>query len=164
MLVLQQLEKRYPTGDLALKGVSLSVGSGEILGLIGPSSVDGWAGEIKRGCMSVLPWGSEKRVPVSCRSSLKGFLAWYCILLCMGRNGFRLCLIGCLLCMMLANCDLHPWLWPRLVLCCFVVQHGPQQPVAGLVAYVVTFFTTLSVLWFPFLQLRGAQTHFQLPG
>jgi phosphonate transport system ATP-binding protein len=37
MLVLQQLEKRYPTGDLALKGVSLSVGSGEILGLIGPS-------------------------------------------------------------------------------------------------------------------------------
>jgi phosphonate transport system ATP-binding protein len=37
MLVLQQLEKRYPTGDLALKGVSLTVGSGEILGLIGPS-------------------------------------------------------------------------------------------------------------------------------
>jgi phosphonate transport system ATP-binding protein len=37
MLVLQQLEKRYPTGDLALKGVSLSVGSGEVLGLIGPS-------------------------------------------------------------------------------------------------------------------------------
>jgi len=37
MLVLQQLEKRYPTGDLALKGVSLTVGSGEVLGLIGPS-------------------------------------------------------------------------------------------------------------------------------
>jgi len=37
MLVLQQLEKRYPTGDLALKGVSLTLGSGEVLGLIGPS-------------------------------------------------------------------------------------------------------------------------------
>lgn len=37
MLELHQLEKRYPTGDLALKGVSLKVGSGEVLGLIGPS-------------------------------------------------------------------------------------------------------------------------------
>jgi len=37
MLELQQLEKRYPTGDLALKGVSLNVGAGEVLGLIGPS-------------------------------------------------------------------------------------------------------------------------------
>lgn len=37
MLVLQQLEKRYSTGDLALKSVSLTVGSGEVLGLIGPS-------------------------------------------------------------------------------------------------------------------------------
>jgi phosphonate transport system ATP-binding protein len=37
MLELQQLEKRYPTGDLALQGVSLKVGSGEVLGLIGPS-------------------------------------------------------------------------------------------------------------------------------
>jgi phosphonate transport system ATP-binding protein len=37
MLELRQLEKRYPTGDLALKGVSLSVGAGEMLGLIGPS-------------------------------------------------------------------------------------------------------------------------------
>jgi len=37
MLELQQLEKRYPTGDLALKGVSLTVKSGEVLGLIGPS-------------------------------------------------------------------------------------------------------------------------------
>jgi phosphonate transport system ATP-binding protein len=37
MLVLQQLEKRYPTGDLALKNVSLTVSSGEVLGLIGPS-------------------------------------------------------------------------------------------------------------------------------
>jgi phosphonate transport system ATP-binding protein len=37
MLELRQLEKRYPTGDLALKGVSLHVGAGEVLGLIGPS-------------------------------------------------------------------------------------------------------------------------------
>ncbi|HMN92667.1 MAG TPA: phosphonate ABC transporter ATP-binding protein [Hydrogenophaga sp.] len=37
MLELRQLEKRYATGDLALKGVSLSVGAGEVLGLIGPS-------------------------------------------------------------------------------------------------------------------------------
>ena len=37
MLQLQQLGKRYPTGDLALKNVSLNVASGEVLGLIGPS-------------------------------------------------------------------------------------------------------------------------------
>jgi len=37
MLQLQQLDKRYPTGDLALKSVSLNVASGEVLGLIGPS-------------------------------------------------------------------------------------------------------------------------------
>jgi phosphonate transport system ATP-binding protein len=37
MLRLQQLEKRYATGDLALKGVSMLVASGEVLGLIGPS-------------------------------------------------------------------------------------------------------------------------------
>jgi phosphonate transport system ATP-binding protein len=37
MLELRQLEKRYPTGDLALNGVSLSVGVGEMIGLIGPS-------------------------------------------------------------------------------------------------------------------------------
>jgi phosphonate transport system ATP-binding protein len=37
MLELRQLQKRYPTGDLALEGVSLTVKSGEVLGLIGPS-------------------------------------------------------------------------------------------------------------------------------
>jgi len=37
MLELRHLEKRYPTGDLALNGVSLRVGAGELLGLIGPS-------------------------------------------------------------------------------------------------------------------------------
>lgn len=37
MLELRQLEKRYPTGDLALRGVSLTVGAGEVVGLIGPS-------------------------------------------------------------------------------------------------------------------------------
>jgi phosphonate transport system ATP-binding protein len=37
MLDLQGLQKRYPTGDLALKGVSMSVAGGEVLGLIGPS-------------------------------------------------------------------------------------------------------------------------------
>ena len=37
MLELRQLEKRYPTGDLALKSVSLHFGAGEVLGLIGPS-------------------------------------------------------------------------------------------------------------------------------
>jgi len=31
MLELRQLEKRYPGGDHALKGVSLSVGAGEVL-------------------------------------------------------------------------------------------------------------------------------------
>lgn len=37
MLTIIGLEKRYTTGDLALKGVSLSVEKGEVLGLIGPS-------------------------------------------------------------------------------------------------------------------------------
>lgn len=37
MLELRNLEKRYATGDLALKGVSMHVGAGEVLGLIGPS-------------------------------------------------------------------------------------------------------------------------------
>ena len=37
MLAIEGLTKRYPTGDLALKGVSLAVGAGEVLGLIGPS-------------------------------------------------------------------------------------------------------------------------------
>lgn len=37
MLQLHQLNKRYPTGDLALNNVSLNVASGEVLGLIGPS-------------------------------------------------------------------------------------------------------------------------------
>jgi phosphonate transport system ATP-binding protein len=37
MLELRQLEKRYPTGDLALKGVNLNLEAGQVLGLIGPS-------------------------------------------------------------------------------------------------------------------------------
>ena len=37
MLKIQGLQKRYATGDLALKGVDLNVGAGEVLGLIGPS-------------------------------------------------------------------------------------------------------------------------------
>jgi phosphonate transport system ATP-binding protein len=37
MLQLLMLDKRYPTGDLALKSVSLELASGEVLGLIGPS-------------------------------------------------------------------------------------------------------------------------------
>lgn len=37
MLHIKGLEKRYPTGDLALKGIALQVGAGEVLGLIGPS-------------------------------------------------------------------------------------------------------------------------------
>lgn len=37
MLELHSLEKRYPTGDLALRGVSLKVDAGEVIGLIGPS-------------------------------------------------------------------------------------------------------------------------------
>ncbi len=37
MLEIEALTKRYPTGDLALKGVALTVGAGEVLGLIGPS-------------------------------------------------------------------------------------------------------------------------------
>ena len=37
MLRIEQLHKRYKTGDAALRGVSLTVGTGEIIGLIGPS-------------------------------------------------------------------------------------------------------------------------------
>jgi phosphonate transport system ATP-binding protein len=37
MLRIEKLAKRYRTGDMALKGVSLEVGKGEIIGLIGPS-------------------------------------------------------------------------------------------------------------------------------
>ncbi len=37
MLRIENLTKRYKTGDLALRGVSLTVGRGEIIGLIGPS-------------------------------------------------------------------------------------------------------------------------------
>ena len=37
MLIIDSLEKRYKTGDVALKGVSLTLGKGDVLGLIGPS-------------------------------------------------------------------------------------------------------------------------------
>ncbi|HEX6141301.1 MAG TPA: phosphonate ABC transporter ATP-binding protein [Geminicoccaceae bacterium] len=37
MLRVQDLKKRYKTGDLALDGVSFEVGPGELVGLIGPS-------------------------------------------------------------------------------------------------------------------------------
>ncbi|MCL4766982.1 MAG: phosphonate ABC transporter ATP-binding protein [Hyphomicrobiaceae bacterium] len=37
MLRIEALAKRYKTGDAALRGVSFSVDSGEIIGLIGPS-------------------------------------------------------------------------------------------------------------------------------
>lgn len=37
MLEIQNLHKRYPTGDAALKGVSLKLEAGNVLGLIGPS-------------------------------------------------------------------------------------------------------------------------------
>lgn len=37
MLEIRDLEKRYPTGDLALNGVSLTVPPGQVLALIGPS-------------------------------------------------------------------------------------------------------------------------------
>lgn len=37
MLRIEQLTKRYKTGDAALGGVSFTVGAGEIIGLIGPS-------------------------------------------------------------------------------------------------------------------------------
>jgi phosphonate transport system ATP-binding protein len=37
MLTIERLEKRYRTGDAALRGVSLSLQAGEIVGLIGPS-------------------------------------------------------------------------------------------------------------------------------
>lgn len=37
MLVIEGLQKQYPTGDRALKGVSLTVPKGQIMALIGPS-------------------------------------------------------------------------------------------------------------------------------
>jgi phosphonate transport system ATP-binding protein len=37
MLEIDGLEKRYPTGDLALVGVSLAVPAGQVMALIGPS-------------------------------------------------------------------------------------------------------------------------------
>ena len=37
MLQIEQLTKRYRTGDAALGGVDLTVGGGEVIGLIGPS-------------------------------------------------------------------------------------------------------------------------------
>lgn len=37
MLKLQGLEKRYKTGDLALKGINLEVPKGQVMALIGPS-------------------------------------------------------------------------------------------------------------------------------
>jgi phosphonate transport system ATP-binding protein len=37
VLEVEGLTKRYPTGDLALRGVELRVGRGEVLALIGPS-------------------------------------------------------------------------------------------------------------------------------
>jgi phosphonate transport system ATP-binding protein len=37
VLVIDHLEKRYKTGDRALKGVSLELGRGDVVGLIGPS-------------------------------------------------------------------------------------------------------------------------------
>lgn len=37
MLEINSLEKRYPTGDRSLQGVTLRVGAGEVIGLIGPS-------------------------------------------------------------------------------------------------------------------------------
>ena len=37
MLKLENLTKRYNTGDLALQGIDLSIPSGQVLALIGPS-------------------------------------------------------------------------------------------------------------------------------
>lgn len=37
MLVIENLTKRYATGDLAIDGVTLSVPAGQVVGLIGPS-------------------------------------------------------------------------------------------------------------------------------
>ncbi len=37
MLTIDRLEKRYKTGDVALRGVSLTVKPGDLVGLIGPS-------------------------------------------------------------------------------------------------------------------------------
>lgn len=37
MLTIEQLSKRYPTGDLALSGVSFTVEEGQVVALIGPS-------------------------------------------------------------------------------------------------------------------------------
>ncbi len=70
MLTIQNLEKRYKTGDRALKGVSMALAPGDIVGLIGPSGagkstlircvnrlVDPSAGMIKLGDLDLTNLG-----------------------------------------------------------------------------------------------------------
>jgi phosphonate transport system ATP-binding protein len=75
MLEIERLEKRYATGDAALRGVSLSLKRGELVGLIGPSGagkstlircvnrlVDPTAGSIRLGDVDLTRLsGSELR-------------------------------------------------------------------------------------------------------
>lgn len=72
-LTLNNLTKRYPTGDLALDNVTLDIPEGEVLALIGPSGagkstlircvnrlVEPTSGEVKLGDLEIARLGSAK--------------------------------------------------------------------------------------------------------
>lgn len=71
MLELQGLEKRYPTGDRALKGVNLRVQAGEVLGLIGPSGA-GKSTLIRCVNQLVVPTAGQVRLDGQDLSALSG--------------------------------------------------------------------------------------------
>src|SRR3546814_11097007 len=66
MLRLENLQKRYRTGDLALKGVDLSVPDGQIMALIGPSGA-GKSTLIRCINRLVEPTGGKEIGRASCR-------------------------------------------------------------------------------------------------
>ncbi|MEN9773922.1 MAG: phosphonates import ATP-binding protein PhnC [Pseudomonadota bacterium] len=68
MLEIERLEKRYPTGDLALRGVDLRLDAGAVIGLIGPSGA-GKSTLIR--CVNRLVEPSAGRIALDGRSLLE---------------------------------------------------------------------------------------------